>query len=247
VNGVRITPGTPMPLTGRDVVQLGKFEVRVRSSDIGGSKDITPSARQAAVATMVHTRLSVVTHLVADVRGFTQISQNTDSETVLKLMGGIIDSFTAITHAHRGTIKDYAGDAVYSFWDHGVSAKPEIGVQACRAALAQTEALDGMREELRARGFEGADGLKLGWGITTGQVAMSAYGASSDLAVVGDSTNLAFRLSGMANKDFDAAVALDRETAELVAPHATLDDLGEHAVRGRAGVEHLWSLRKVEP
>ena len=67
---------------------------------------------------------------------------------------------------------------------------------------------DGIRDEFQSTN-PAAESLKMGWGITTGSVTMSHYGSrASDLALVGDCTNLAFRLSGIANKDLDKKIIL---------------------------------------
>jgi hypothetical protein len=88
----------------------------------------------------------------------------------------------------------------------------------------------------------------LGWGLTTGQVTLSHYGArSAGMALVGDCINLAFRLSSMANKTLSAPIVLCRQTASWVTQKLPLMDLGDRkfgAERARApfrypaGVNH---------
>jgi class 3 adenylate cyclase len=84
----------------------------------------------------------------------------------------------------------------------------------------------------------------MGWGITTGRVTMAHYSSRvADLALVGDATNLAFRLSGMANKDLSSPIAMCSQTADLVQDTLSVVDLGFFAVRGRTGREHLYGIR----
>ena len=72
---------------------------------------------------------------------------------------------------------------------------------------------------------------------------MSHYGSRvSDLALVGDCTNLAFRLSGIANKELDKKIILCAGTANLVRGNLAVDDLGEVSVRGRRGESHVFGL-----
>jgi len=48
----------------------------------------------------------IVTNLVANVRGFTSMAQTEDSSQVYELMKEIINTFSAIVHDYKGTIKD---------------------------------------------------------------------------------------------------------------------------------------------
>jgi class 3 adenylate cyclase len=83
----------------------------------------------------------------------------------------------------------------------------------------------------------------MGWGITTGKVTMSHYGSrAADLALVGDCTNLAFRLSGLANKELSEKIVICSQTADLVRGELELKDLGSVPIKGRAGKEHIFAL-----
>jgi class 3 adenylate cyclase len=59
---------------------------------------------------------------------------------------------------------------------------------------------------------------------------------------VGDCTNLAFRLSGIANKELNKKIIVCARTADLVRGDLAVDDLGEVSVRGRSGELHVFGL-----
>jgi class 3 adenylate cyclase len=89
------------------------------------------------------------------------------------------------------------------------------------------------------------ENLQMGWGITTGRVTMSHYGSrSADLALVGDCTNLAFRLSGMANKELSQKIVICAQTAELIRNDLSINDLGSVPIKGRKGKEHIFALKQ---
>jgi class 3 adenylate cyclase len=72
---------------------------------------------------------------------------------------------------------------------------------------------------------------------------MSHYGSrAADLALVGDCTNLAFRLSGMANKELSEKIVICSQTADLVFNNLSLKDLGTVSIKGRKGQEHVFAL-----
>jgi class 3 adenylate cyclase len=142
----------------------------------------------------------------------------------------------------KGTLKDYAGDAVYAFWGHTVEPKSKQAVLACQAAIEQTQKLSEIRAKLSGKNIA-AENLQMGWGITTGRVTMSHYGSrSADLALVGDCTNLAFRLSDLANKELSEKIVICAQTADLVREDLKLKDLGDVSIKGRTGKEHIFAL-----
>jgi class 3 adenylate cyclase len=72
---------------------------------------------------------------------------------------------------------------------------------------------------------------------------MSHYGwRVTDLTLVGDCTNAAFRLSGIANKDLPSEIVMCSETAGLVGDILPMADLGFVSLRGRSGQEHVYGM-----
>jgi class 3 adenylate cyclase len=73
---------------------------------------------------------------------------------------------------------------------------------------------------------------------------MSHYGSrAADLALVGDCTNLAFRLSGLANKVLSEKIVICAQTAELVRNDLEILDLGSVPIKGRTGKEQVFGLK----
>jgi class 3 adenylate cyclase len=240
VNDIRVDSGSSKYLTDGDVIRVGKTLIHIKCPD---TCPITERNDSLASYTQVANRIATVTHLVADVRGFSSMSQTRSSSEIYSLMKLIFERFSVIVHDNRGTIKDFPGDAVFAFWDHDVVPRKEQAVLACQSALKQAHSVNQIRAELSASNPLVAS-LKLGWGITTGEVTLSHYGSRvADLALVGDSVNLAFRLSGLANKDVPREVVICTHTAELVRDALPVEDLGMISVRGRSGYEHVYGLR----
>jgi class 3 adenylate cyclase len=236
VNDVRVAPGSSQNLNDGDVVTVGNQRIAVKYACIAAF-DEGIECTQAGPIEMI------VTTLVADVRGFSGISQREDSSQVYALMKDIFETLAAIVHDFKGTIKDYVGDAVYAFWDHGIAPQKKQAVLACDAALRQLQVIHQMASRVGFDSRQPGQGLLMGWGLTTGKVTMAHYSPRvADLALVGDTTNLAFRLSGMANKSLDSPIVVCSQTAELVRHVLPPVDLGQVSVRGRSGQEHVFGF-----
>lgn len=239
VNGIRLAAGASSKLVDGDKISLGGFSFRVLYPE--NVTHVTDAAILTDGTRVTPTEI-IVTNVVADVREFSTFSQAHASSDVYALMKEIFDTFSAIVYNFKGTIKDYAGDAVYAFWDHHVAPINTQAVLACQAAIQQTLTIEEIRAKLSGKNLA-ADNLQMGWGITTGKVTMSHYGSrAADLALVGDCTNLAFRLSGLANKELSEKIVICAQTADLVRDDLALKDLGSVSIKGRAGKENLFAI-----
>lgn len=243
VNGVRLMPGSSQSLADGDEIQIGVSSILVKCPDLAThGKKVINDEKTKIVSTNV-----TVTNLVADVRGFSSMTQIEDSSNVYALMKEVIRTFSSIVHDYNGTIKDYVGDAVYAFWDHRFVPQKKMALLACQAALRQSQSVNEIRAKISGIN-PAAKFLRMGWGITTGKVTMSHYGSRTiDLALVGDCTNLAFRLSGIANKDLPSEIVICSETANLVSetPELEVFDLGSVPVKGRSGEEKVFGIKQT--
>lgn len=239
INGVRMAPGSSRRLENGDTIQLGDIIIHLSCPELAAAAPAEDWGEQTCVSPASVT----VTNLVADVRGFSALSQTVDSSLTYALMNEIITSFSAIINTYKGTVKDYAGDAVFAFWEHPRGPSSEHALLACRAAIQQIKSLPGIEQRLSRDKIE-ISRLRLGWGLTTGPATLSHYGSrAADLALVGDCINLAFRLSSMANKELAHSVVLCSQTAELVRKEIQITDLGLVRTKGREGREHVYGLK----
>jgi class 3 adenylate cyclase len=219
-----------------DIIQVGLEAIRVSHREV-----VPPHADEEGI-TVIKAEQVVVSNLVVDVRGFSGISQRKGSSKVYALIRRIFETFSSIVIDYNGTIKDYVGDAVYAFWDHRFSPSKEQAVLACRAAMEQARTVSSIQGKLSGENAA-FENLSLGWGVTTGMVTMSHYGSrAAGMAVVGDSTNLAFRLSDIANKHLPNEIVICSQTAELVGDKLPVLDLGFVSIRGRSGQENVFGI-----
>ncbi len=242
VNQSRMSAGSARRLADGDRIRVGDFEFLVRlpaaEADDGENGPATELTKVASVS-------EVITALMADIRGFSAYAQQHSSAAAHGMIRTVFDVFSEIVDRFSGTLKDYAGDAIFAFWEHRFEDDAAQAAQACRAAQRQMNVFADLRVALAER-YADADKLRIGWGLTTGPITLSSLGSrASDLAVVGDCVNLASRLSGLANREIPEAVVVCARTAALVEGRLALRDLGRHTIRGRQGAEPLFALGAV--
>jgi adenylate cyclase len=239
VNNIRMAAGSSKDLSDGDVIRISNFVFRVVGPDVAEDpgQDI-PMTEMTIVSSLEE----VVTSLVADMRGFTAYCQSHASSDVHGMIREIFDQFSKTVENYNGTIKDFAGDAVFAFWEHQFEDPTTQSVRACQAAVQQLQNFSHILVELAGK-YADIEKLQMGWGITTGPIILSQFGSrAADLAVVGDCVNLASRLAGMANKDIPENILMCARTAALVENHFAARDLGLFAIRGREGREHIFAF-----
>jgi class 3 adenylate cyclase len=238
VNGVRGTTGAEQPLGDGDQIEIGPLTLRAVTGGLPRASDTEAiDTRTETISLDRH-----VTHLVADVRDYSTVAQEVGSAVVCSVMAEVFHELSRITHRHHGTVKDYAGDAIFAYWEHGPAETRERAVDACRAALEQAQAARRLAASLPDE-CAALRSLRIGWGLSTGRVTLSHYGVRNDnVAVVGDATNLAFRLSALALRTLQSPIVLCEETARLVAEKMPLRAHGRVETKGRKGRELVFGL-----
>jgi adenylate cyclase len=195
-----------------------------------------------------------VTILFSDIRDYTKISENIETEELVRQLNVYFGEMVECVTANRGTFHKFIGDAVMAVW--GDIAAVSAGAEA-DARSAVDAALE-MRSRLTAlnilRTADGLLPLRIGIGLNHGEVLVGQIGAAqrSEFTVIGDSVNVASRLEGM-TKEFHTDLAIGESVAVLLGDGYLTRRLGRiqlkgkskpmlvFEVLGRTGDETAWS------
>jgi class 3 adenylate cyclase/tetratricopeptide (TPR) repeat protein len=182
----------------------------------------------------------IVTVMFADVSGFTSMSERLDPEDVHAIMDRAFDVILSAVHRYEGTINQFLGDGVMALFGAPI-AHEDHAPRALNAALDIQKSLGPLAEEVRRLH---AVEFRMRMGINTGLVVVGAIGKDlrMDYTAVGDTTNLAARLMALATP---GQIVLSERTHRLRDRVFTFDDLGEHAVKGKAEPVRAYALTGV--
>lgn len=132
----------------------------------------------------------------ADVRGFTPMSERLTPGQILDILRRYYAEVLEIVAEHEGYVDKFIGDAIYVVFN-GPIEQPDHVSRAAQTALALLAHV----ETMNARGaFPEIGRLDIGIGVATGPVIAGNLGTarSTQFSVLGDTVNLAARLSGHA-------------------------------------------------
>jgi class 3 adenylate cyclase len=130
--------------------------------------------------------------LVADLRGFTQMTEALGPRQVLEIINRYLETMTDIIVSHRGTIDEFTGDGILVFFG-APQALPDHAARAVRCALDMQQAMAGLNRQLSKRSLPE---LQMGIGINCGQLIVGNIGSEKrkKYGAVGSPINLAFRV-----------------------------------------------------
>ena len=138
------------------------------------------------------------TIVFADLRGYTSLSQRTDSNEVLGMLQEFYDECAAAVWARDGIINKFVGDAVLAIFNFPIMRDDHVR----QAVLAAIELQKRCSEATKLAVIE-ADGkaspVGVGVGIHTGFASIGEVGtAYKDFTIIGPIVNLASRVQGTA-------------------------------------------------
>jgi class 3 adenylate cyclase len=177
-------------------------------------------------AAQLGSQRKVVTVLFADLRGFTAFSDSVEPEEVIATLDEYHGAMGACIADVGGTLEHFAGDGLMVFFNDPVD-QPDHVERAARLALAMCDEMARLRVGWSRKGYD----IHVGIGIHSGYATCGfiGYEGRRDYAVIGNTTNLAARLSDQAAPGVILISA--RSRAELSDAFAT-EPVGDLTLKG---------------
>jgi adenylate cyclase len=235
VNSQRIV--VPHELKDGDQIGVGTQAITFRS-DVAPVACEVDEADSGTVLTMGG-RVSQLTILVADVRGYTRLSQHLAPERLATVMGTLFNEATRAVQANGGLVDKFIGDAVMARWTVEESTVGASVIAALRCARDINRAIQ--RINARTEGLPWP--LRIGCGVNSGLAVLGMVGANArrEYTALGDAINLAFRLE-TATKDLATDVAVGVEACRHLSCALWQGRTTSVMVKGKAEPVEVWPL-----
>jgi class 3 adenylate cyclase len=232
LNGVRLGRAVQFEIKSGDRLGLADIELEFRSERFLGESTVQASQTRAVISS------TDMVLLAGDVIGYSTTSQVTDSEELAAGMAFLFHELLHLLVGYGGVFANHAGDAFFSVWEP--AAVPEAADRAIAFALA---AVDRVGELAPGLAFTAPDGgpVRMGWAVVRGDVAVGSM-AGALLTVVGDATNLAFRLSGLAGRNGRSPVLVSSRIREAASHQFRFAAPEDVSVKGRTGSETVYGV-----
>jgi class 3 adenylate cyclase len=182
----------------------------------------------------------LVTVLFADVANYTSMAEKLDPEEVHQIMDGCFKILMDEIHRYEGTINQFTGDGVMALFGAPV-AHEDHAQRACYAALSIQKAIGEYHKKIKEdRGVN----FLMRIGLNSGPVIVGSIGDDlrMDYTAVGDTTNLASRMEGMA---MPGTILVARETFKLARDFFEFESLGKVELKGKEKLLEAYKLFKA--
>ncbi|WP_146344593.1 adenylate/guanylate cyclase domain-containing protein [Phaeobacter marinintestinus] len=200
--------------------QLGKFL----------SPQLVQSIIRGNELAVISSRRRKLTVFFSDIVGFSEITEQMESEELTTLLNSYLTEMSSIAMAHGGTIDKFIGDAiVVYFGDPESRGAKEDAEQCVRMALTMQRRARQLHKEWLDVGLE--RGFELRVGINTGYCTVGNFGSEQrmDYTIIGSPVNLAARLERAADA---GSILLANETYSLVKDLVLGDEAAQINVKG---------------
>lgn len=137
-------------------------------------------------------RRRIVTVLMSDLRGFSDLSDSRDPEEMVRILNRYLEAMTRVIERYDGVIDEFIGDAILTVF--GIpEEKADDPQRAVACALAMQQTLSDLNREMVS---EGLPTLEMGIGINTGPVVVGNLGSETrtKYGIVGAVVNIASRI-----------------------------------------------------
>lgn len=229
INQQRVT--TPRLLKDGDRIAMGRFEMEFKQTKKDEAAVDSLSLQDTLISDTPE--IQQITILVADIRGFTTLSEQVDIRILTKLMNTWFHQVSDAILKHGGIVDKFIGDCVFARWESNLD-QDRIVLQALSAA----SAINLITRKLNETYPEINEPISIGVGINAGA---AATGIGQDNTALGDAVNIAFRLES-ASKFLGTDVVLS-ESAYQHLPASFIDGRRQHVqVKGKRDPVRICTL-----
>ncbi|MBJ8339958.1 GAF domain-containing protein [Antrihabitans sp. YC3-6] len=168
--------------------------------------------------------IAEVSVLFADLRGFTPFSEQSSPDQVVDMLNTYYGAIVPVILDEGGTVVQFVGDAVMALFN-APTRQPDHAHRAARAGLNLHRAIEGVADGR-------PDWPRFRVGVNTGPALVGNVGAAQmrNFTAIGDTTNLAARLEGLAEP---GTVVIGPLTRAQLGDNAVVSSRGELQVKGR--------------
>jgi len=180
-----------------------------------------------------------VTVLVADLVGFTALSERLDPAVLVQVLNGYLDRMSRTITEHRGHVSKFLGDGILALFG-ALTPNPWHADDAVRAALGMRESLARYNRELEAGGLPT---LSIGIGIDRGPVIAGVIGTREleEYTVIGPTVNVAARVQ-TATREHAVDILITENVRATLDGQIALRSLPPAAFKGVSSRVTIWAV-----
>ncbi len=182
-----------------------------------------------------------VTILLADLRGFSAMSEKYSAKQLIDLLNRYFHKMSEIILNYGGTIDKFMGDSVMALFGAPLSHDDDLE----RALACAVEMQLAMNDINATNNSLGLPNIYMGIGLNTGTVVAGNLGSKlhSEYTVIGNEVNLTSRIEAHSLR---GQIMLSENAYNLAAEYVTVGTVNDVLVKGRSKSVRLYELLSTE-
>lgn len=232
INGARVERAVPHALRPGDCI-------RVAETDMWFESDRYRGAASNSHQTVGMMKPAPLVLTVGDIIGYSTISEYTADEVLAQSLDQLYLALRDLLREYRGTFINYQGDAFFALWEVDES-DPTTVERAVEFALMAVQRIEKLAPSLSLRDPQGQP-IRMGWAVVLGAGAVGSL-TGTPMTVLGDATNIAFRISGLAGREGRDPVLVTDTVAKAAANAFQFGTPEEAVVKGRTASTKFCSV-----
>ena len=183
------------------------------------TEDVVESILEEPTGSRLGGKKAVVTVLMADLRGFTSLSDRLSGDVVVDILDNFLEEMTRIILNHKGTVIEIIGDEILAVF----GAPIEIEKSECNAMAAAIDMQNAMKTVNKYNKSKEYPGIEMGIGIHKGEVFIGNIGSEYLMRynVIGSAVNLCSRIESYT---FGGQILASYSTFESMKDSVTIGD-----------------------
>lgn len=232
VNAVRIS--LPTRLNDGDQISIGSANFRFHQPGATARPgEASAGGRRTTLIVDHKVELLRIAVLVADIRGFTRLSELLPVRELTEIMNQWFREATQCIAERDGVIDKFLGDCVFARWE--ANRDPDA---ALRHALDAACELNRITQQLHKQNPGLPQPLQIGVGINVGNAAL---GTDQGQTAIGDAVNLTFRLQEQ-TRLLGHDILLNRDAYQCLPAHHWQGHEQTISVAGKSMPLEVWGL-----
>ncbi len=169
----------------------------------------------------------IVTVMMADLRGFTALSERLSAEEVVSILNHHLEEMTEILFRYGGTIIEFIGDSILAVFGAPLPVEDAAG-DAVAAAIEMQNRMEDVNRYNRENGYPD---IEMGIGIHAGETFIGNIGSERFMRynVIGQVVNLCSRIQ---TYSVGGQILMSEQTLEHMSGTVTLDKVFEISMKG---------------
>lgn len=214
--------GVPVAANARvrhgDRLQFGQLVLRFEADDGEEGRDASSIGETSGITILSRPETRPVTMLVADLEGYTAMSDVMESSDLADVMRHWCEDCRRILDEHGACLDKFIGDCVFAWWQ-------------CDSMEVRVRAMDAARAILEIPSPVGGEAFRCGAALNCGQVALCRLPNNSH-TLLGSAVNATFRIEALTREMHQQLLVSEAFADGYPRGNAVFISCGSHQVKG---------------